>query len=58
MKNCMNISATSWTMKRVALSVTRHDRATLGCEFGQGQLVRQSRYGLIPNWTPGKQVKS
>ena len=45
-------------MKRVALSATRHDRATLGCEFGQGRLVMQSRYGLIPNWDPGKQVKS
>jgi hypothetical protein len=45
-------------MKRIALGATRHDRATLGCEFGQGQLVRQSRYGLIPNRSPGKQVKS
>ena len=45
-------------MKRAALSATRHDRATLGCEFGQGLLVTQSRYGLIPNRNPGKQVKS
>ena len=45
-------------MKRVALSVTRHDRTTLGCEFGQGRLVTQSRYGLIPNPNPGKQVTS
>ena len=45
-------------MKRIALSATRHDRATLGCEFGQGLLVSQSRYGLIPNRNPGKQVMS
>jgi len=45
-------------MKRTALSATRHDRAILGCEFSQGQLVSQSRYGLIPNRNPGKQVKS
>lgn len=45
-------------MKRIALSATRHDRATLGGEFGQGRLVRQSRYGLIPNCDPGKQVNS
>lgn len=45
-------------MKRIALGATRHDRAILGCEFGQGRLVNQSRYGLIPNCDPGKQVKS
>ena len=45
-------------MKRIALSATRHDRATLGCEVSQGRLVSQSRYGLIPNRTPGKQVES
>jgi hypothetical protein len=45
-------------MKRVALTATRHNRATRGCEFGLDRLVTQSRYGLIPNWTPGKQVKS
>jgi hypothetical protein len=58
MKTCMNITASSWTITRIALGVIRHDRATLGCEFGQGRLVSQSRYGLIPNWTPGKQVMS
>jgi hypothetical protein len=58
MKTGSNISAPSWTMKRTAQSATRHDRATLGCEFGQGLLVTQSRYGLIPNRNPGKQVKS
>ncbi len=58
MKTCRNISALSWTMKRSAPRVIRHDRAALGCEFGQGRLVSQSRYGLIPNWTPGKQVMS
>lgn len=58
MRNCMDISAPGWTMKRVAPNATRHDRAILGCEFGQGRLVTRSRYGLIPNWTPGKQVKS
>jgi hypothetical protein len=45
-------------MTRVAVGATRHDRAILGCEFGQGRLVTQSRYGLIPNWIPGKQVTS
>ena len=45
-------------MKRTALSATRHDRATRGGEFGQGRLVSQSRYGLTPNWNPGKQVES
>lgn len=45
-------------MKRTAPRATRHDRATVGCEFGQGLLVTQSRYGLISNRNPGKQVKS
>ncbi|HEX5223403.1 MAG TPA: hypothetical protein VFZ59_27835 [Verrucomicrobiae bacterium] len=53
----MNISATSWPKTSVA-KATRHDRATLGGEFGQGRLVTQSRYGLIPNPDPGKQVTS
>ena len=43
-------------MKRIALCATRHDRATLGCEFGPCRLVGQSRYGLISNL--GKQVMS
>lgn len=58
MTNCMNISASSWTMKRTAPRAIRHNRATLGCEFGQGRLVSQSRYGLTPNRNPGKQELS
>lgn len=45
-------------MKRTALSAIRHDRATLGCESGQGRLVTQSRYGLTSNPNPGKQELS
>jgi len=49
-------------MKRIAQKIVssapRHDRATLGCEFGQGLLVTQSRYGLVPNRNPGKQELS
>lgn len=58
MKTCMNTTAPSWTMKRIALGATRHDRAIRGCEFGQGWLVRQSRYGLTANRNPGKQELS
>lgn len=45
-------------MKRTAPRAIRHNRATLGCEFGQGRLVSQSRYGLTPNRNPGKQELS
>jgi hypothetical protein len=45
-------------MKRIALSAIRHDRATLGGEFGQGRLVLQSRYGLNSNRKPGRQELS
>ncbi len=58
MTNCLNISALSWTMKRIALSAIRHDRVIRGCEFGQGLLVTQSRYGLTANRNPGKQELS
>lgn len=58
MKTCMNTSALSWTMKRIAPCATRHDRAIRGCEFGQGLLVTQSRYGLTTNRNPGKQELS
>jgi hypothetical protein len=62
MTNYINISAPSWTTKRIApkivASAMRHNRTTLGCEFGQGRLVSQSRYGLTPNRSPGKQELS
>ena len=58
MKNCMNITAKRWTMKRVAAKAARHDRAITGCEVGQDRLANQPRYGLTSNWTPGKQVTS
>lgn len=45
-------------MKRIALSAIRHDRVIRGCEFGQGLLVTQSRYGLTANRNPGKQELS
>jgi hypothetical protein len=58
MKTCRTMTAPSWTMKRIALSAVRHDRAILGGEFGQGRLVCHSRYGLTPNRKPGKQELS
>lgn len=58
MKTCRDISAKSWPKQRVALVATRHDRSVEGCVFGLGLATIQTRYGMNPNWTPGKQVKS